>query len=234
MSERIERSITEIDYASELGNLALSELGNLALSDSEIIKNSKVAGTLGSRQVFVFSHDSDKIYFFADGEKIDALLYLRDNRLLGMKNFSKNSGLIFNLFQFILNIKKQKIKLLSTDQLTADGLNWIVAQAKRSNGFSITDQTGKRIDPHQLNSEWEQSRITGKSGPTSIVIGESKNSKQIFENETRLMPMDIFGATLKESYNNIVPNLVQVRKTPVDESNIGLARIKALTGFLLR
>ena len=202
-------SFNEINYASELGSLSLS--------DEEIIKNSRVAGTIGSRKIFVFEQGSDTIYFFVDNKKLDALLYLSGDRLLAMKNFSKNSGLIYNLFQFVVNIKNKKIKLSSVDKLTLDGLKWLINQSKRPNGFKITDQRGNDIDSDRLSDEWEQSRITGKSGSTSIVIGESKFSKHLINNESRLIPMDIFGSTIKESTDITVPQLLQNKKirTPV-------------------
>jgi hypothetical protein len=53
-----------------------------------------------------------------------------------------------------------------------------------------------------LYGEWENSRNSGESGPTEIVISESNNSVQIRENEQRIMPMDIFGATLKTTNNS--------------------------------
>jgi hypothetical protein len=187
-------SVNEIDFSSSLGDLSIS--------DAEIINDSSSDGTIGSREVFLYEHGQDKIYFFTDKSKISALLYLSNGRLAAIKNFSKNRGLIYNLFQHVINGKKQKITLASTDRLTHDGIKWIIGQIKRKNGFKISDKSGNKINADTLYGEWENSRNSGESGPTEIVISESSNSVQIRENEQRIMPMDIFGATLKTTNNS--------------------------------
>jgi hypothetical protein len=195
-----EDTLNEIDYASSLGELRLT--------DEQIIKDSTLDGTIGSKKVFLFDSGFSKIYFFTDSSKIEALLYLENGRLKAMKNFSENKGLIYNLFQYVINIKKQKIKLDSTDSLTLDGINWVTEQIKRPNGFKIVDDDGNTIDPDMLYDEWETARITGKNGPTAITIGESSQGKRVRENERRLMPMDLFGATLKEMNDPLLSRMI--------------------------
>lgn len=196
-----ESLLNEIDFASALGELQLPK--------EEIIKLSTPAGTIGSRNVFIYQNGKDKIYFFTEDSKIEALVYLYDGRLMAMKNYSSNKGLIYNLFQYIINIEKQKIKLLPIDKLTNDGIKWIVDQLNRTNGFTITDLNNNPISATELYDEWKKAHETGNSGPTGIIISESKNSHQIRENETRIMPMDTFGATLSK-LDTITENLINI------------------------
>lgn len=185
-----EVKLKENDYASELGPLQLS--------DQEIIENSRVVGTVGSRKISVFSSGGEKIYFFTNPEKskIHALVYLSGSRLAGIKNFSENSGLVFNLLQYLINIAGQKLRVDPVDGLTPDGINWVIKQIKRPNGFQVQDQNGDPVDPRKLYKEWHQARVSNKPGPTRLIIGESKNSQKIKQNEQQLMPLDIWGATL--------------------------------------
>lgn len=190
-----EDKLDEVDFSSGVGELSLSP--------EQIISQSSDDGTIGTRKVHLFKSGENNIYFFTDDKKIAALVYLFNNRVMAMKNFSTNSGLIYNLFQYIINIKRQKVKLSPEDKLTSDGIKWIIGQIRRPTGFKITDGRGNKIVPSELYSEWENARISGNSGTTEIVIGESKNSEMIRENETRLMPMDIFGSTLIASVKNV-------------------------------
>ena len=200
------KKLKEIDFSSSLGELSVSQ--------EDLINNASNDGSIGSRKVYIFKSGPTKIYFFTDENKIAALVYLYQDRIMGMKNFSKNKGLIYNLFQYIINIKKQKVKLTPKDKLTPDGIKWIIDQIRRADGFKITDARGNKIDPNTLYDEWENSRLSGSNGPTEIVISESSNSKEIRDNESRLMPMDIFGATLKnidENYpkRNTMTNILE-------------------------
>lgn len=200
------KKLKEIDFSSSLGELSISQ--------EDLINNASNDGSIGSRKVYIFKSGPTKIYFFTDENKIAALVYLYQDRIMGMKNFSKNKGLIYNLFQYIINIKKQKVKLTPKDKLTPDGIKWIIDQIRRADGFKITDARGNKIDPNTLYDEWENSRLSGSNGPTEIVISESSNSKEIRDNESRLMPMDIFGATLKnidENYpkRNTMTNILE-------------------------
>jgi hypothetical protein len=205
-----ESLVNEIDFASALGELQIP--------NKEIIKSSDQAGTIGSRNVFLYQNGKDSIYFFTDKSNIEALVYLYDSRLMAMKNYSNNKGLIYNLFQYIINIEKQKVKLLPIDKLTSDGITWIIGQLNRPDGFKITDLNNKPINADELYNEWKKAHETGKSGPTGIIIGESKNSRQIRENETRFMPMDIYGVTLTK-LDTITENLINIDNL-VKESNI--------------
>ncbi len=194
-----EGKLDEIDFSSELGSLTISP--------KQMIADSPVDGTIGTRKVYLYTSGENKIYFFTDSKKIDALVYVFQNRIMGMKNFSANKGLVYNLFQYIINIKKQKVRLTSKDKLTPYGIKWIIDQIRRPNGFKITDARGNKIDPAVLYNEWENARLSDTSGPTEIVISESTNAKKIRENEARLMPMDIFGATLKKIDEQLLPRL---------------------------
>lgn len=177
---------------------AVSYLGNISLSDSDIIANSVQDGTIGSRPVFLYSSGPNKMYFFFTGSTIDALVYLHNGYLTGMKNITKNKGMIYNLFQYIVNMKGIPIQLGPSDGLTKNGVEWLLGQITR-NGFNIVDQDGNPVDPDMLYDEWETARTSGLHGPTSISISETAyRSSQLKTNESLLMPMDIFGATLND------------------------------------
>jgi hypothetical protein len=204
-----ESNINEIGYASALGELQLSK--------EEIIKSSTQVGTIGSRKVFLYQVGKDQIYFFTGNSNIEALVYLYGNRLTAIKNYTSNKGLIFNLFQYIINIEKQKIEIHPIDKLTKDGITWIIKQIDRI-GFTITDVNGDQLTSKELYNEWKTAQETGKTGSTGIIISESKNSDHIRENESRLMPMDIFGATLKK-IDRITEDLFNIDNL-IKESNI--------------
>ena len=198
-------SISEDQFVNEISYS--SGLGDLAMSSKELISQSSIDGTIGSKKVFLFASVPNKIYFFSDGSNIEALIYLVNDRLMAMKNFSGNKGLIYNLFQYIVNIKQEKITLSAKDKLTSEGIDWIIGQIKRPEGFKISSQDGNPIDAGSLYDEWERSRVTGTARPTDIVISESKNAFQIQENEKRLIPMDIFGVTSKQIHETTIKRL---------------------------
>ena len=172
--------------------------GSLSLSDEQIISNSTKDGTIGSRPVFLYVSGPNRIYFFTRGSKIDAFVYLHNGYLKGMKNLAVNKGLVYNLFQHIINMKGKEIHLGPSDQLTQDGIEWLLGQTKRQTGFKLHDQRGNPIDPDVLFDEWETARETFTPGSTAVTISESKNSIWVRENENLLMPMDTYGATLVE------------------------------------
>jgi hypothetical protein len=198
------QNIEEIGFTNALGATSISE--------EQIINNSTKDGTMGSRPVFVYTTGPNSIYFFANESTIDALVYLYDGYLKGMKNITPNNkGLVYNLFQYLINIKGQQLKLSPTDTLTPDGIQWILTQINRKeSGFKIMDHDGNKIDPNALFIEWESARATGKPGPTAITLGEAKNSNWLRENEQSLMPMDTYGATLTE----VVPHKHSVVEVP--------------------
>jgi hypothetical protein len=140
------------------------------------------------------------LYFFSTETEIEALVLLNNDRLVAMKNFTKNKGLIYGLFNYIVNIKQQKLIIEPNDQLTPYGIDWILKQITRSDGFKIVDLAGNPINPASLKKEWDKSRTDPdrNPGPTGIVIGESAFGIRLRENETALMSYDIFGVNKKD------------------------------------
>ena len=151
------KSLNEINYASALADPTISK--------KEIIDNSTEDGTIGSRKVFLYSRGDNKIYYFERNSDLDALVYIFKDRLLGMKNYSDNRGLIFNLLQFVINIKNKTVRLTASDKLTSEGLQWIIRQIKSKSGFNITDARGNAIDPMYCimnGSKHEQLKCTDR------------------------------------------------------------------------
>ena len=117
---------------------------------------------------------------------------------------------VFN--NYLINICKMKLKIYSTDSLTADGIKWIARQLKRPNGFSIVDQNGEKINIKKLYDEWDNARLNHIPGPTSLIIGESHNSMRVCANEKTLIPFDLFGASLQISnFADAIDNLLEDR-----------------------
>ena len=185
-------SLKEIGYADELSNLSMT--------DKDVIVQSTVDGKIARRDVMKTKVGNSTLYFFSTGNKIEALVLLNNDRLVAMKNFTKNKGLIYGLFNYIVNIKQQKLIIEPNDQLTPYGIDWILKQVARLDGFKITDLAGDHINPESLKKEWNKSRTDTdrKPGSTGIVIGESSFGKKIRENETALMTYDIFGVNKKD------------------------------------
>lgn len=182
-----ETKVSEIGFATNLGKLNIS--------DTDAIKKSKVDGQIGQRDVMLLQKGESNLYFFADENKIDALILLDGNRLAAIKNFTNLKGLVHALFNYIVNIKKMKLIIQPHDSLTPFGIDWLVDQIKRPNGFKITDDKGNAIDTVKLKQEWEKSKKNygSQTGETGIVVSESPLGIKLRENELSIMPYDIFG-----------------------------------------
>lgn len=180
-------NLREIGYAHELGDLSLT--------DQQIIQKSKVDGQIGQRDVMKMIKGNNVIYYFSDGDRIDALLLLDGDRLAAIKNFTSNKGLIHALFNYVINIKRKKLKINPDDSLTPYGIEWALKQIDRKDGFKITDLDGNPIDADQLKAEWNKSRLDPEKSPgtTGLIIGESGIAQKLRDNEKSLMPYDIFG-----------------------------------------
>ena len=192
---------TVTEDSEQLGEIGFAnDIGPFGMSDEQIISNSTKDSTIGGRPVFLFSSGPNDIYFFASNSMLDAFVYLQDGYLKGMKTISSNNkGLIYNLFQYIINIKGRPIRLGKDDILTQDGITWILKQLQnKETGFKINDQHGNPVNPDSLYDEWETARTTGISGPTEIRISESNDKTWFRNNESLLMPMDRYGASLTE------------------------------------
>ena len=179
------QSLKEIGYADDLMDLPID-------TQRIVVSNSKVIGTSSTRDVYRYLSGPDTLYFFTDGDIFDALVFIKNNRLYAIKNYTNNKGLIYALFHFIIDIIGDAIILDSTDSLTKDGLAWIVGQIKRGS-FNITDHNGVAIDPIELEKEWEQAKIDNQPGKIGVIIRESSQATRLRENETNLMRYDIFG-----------------------------------------
>jgi hypothetical protein len=184
VSPSTEQYLNEIDYAHSLVDLSPKDM-------LRIISSAKTISTFQGRDIWQMKDGENNLYMFIDEDKIDAVVWLKNNRLYAMKNYTNNKGLIFALFHYIIDIEGQKIILEPHDSLTQDGLNWIVGQIKRR-GFNITDQTGNPVDSNALKKEWV-SAMMGESGPTGLIIGESSRANKIRENESQSMKYDMFG-----------------------------------------
>jgi hypothetical protein len=210
-----ESSLSEIGYADELSNLPIS--------DRDIIEQSTVDGQIGQRDVLKMSVGDTTLYYFAAGDKIEALLLLDGNRLSAMKNFTNNKGLIYALFNYLVNMKQRKVVINPTDQLTKYGIEWLLKQIERQDGFKITDLAGNAVNPRLLKKEWDTARMDPLKtpGPTGLMIGESAFGKRLRENESALMVYDIFGVKksgLVESSTNDIFKVDYEESTLIEDT----------------
>jgi hypothetical protein len=182
-----EALVNEIGFANELGKLSMS--------DQDILNNSIVDGQIGQRDVMRFEIGNNALYFFSGKNKIEALLLLDGSRLAAIKNFTQNKGLIHGLFNYVVNMKRKKLRIDPNDQLSPYGIDWLLKQIERSDGIKITDLNGKSINADELRNEWNKSKSDSDHAPgsTGIIIGESAMGKRLRDNERSLMPYDIFG-----------------------------------------
>ena len=204
-----ESILDEIEFAHELGSLNKT--------DSDIIASAKPDGKIGQRTVMLYINGATKLYFFANN-KIEAVLLLTGNTLNAIKNFTQNKGLIYALINYVINIKQQKLIINPSDPLTPFGIDWVISQINRSDGFKITDLTGEKIDVNKLKQEWNMSKNDDNKLPglTGIIIGESSRGAYLRENESNLMPYDIFGVNLP--MNETIAKNKDSKQIPINES----------------
>lgn len=92
-----------------------------------------------------------------------------------IENVSGEYGLATTLAAGLRNMGA-KFVIDSDEPLTLDGLNWTISLIKKKYAaFLVTDQHGNPIEPDDLTREREDALLTGKAGPTSILIEFSEN-----------------------------------------------------------
>ncbi|CAB4130289.1 hypothetical protein UFOVP116_364 [uncultured Caudovirales phage] len=180
--------ISEIGYADKLSDLSVS--------DAEIIQMSVKDGTIGQRPVMKCVVENTTLFYFAEGNKIAALILLEDDKLRAIKNFTSQPELIRALLNYIVNMCGQTIKITPNEPLTAEGMAWLIRTIKNQHGIRVTDLNGDAIDAALLHAEWESARSTrGETfGSTGLIISESTAEwkQRLNENEKRLMPYIFF------------------------------------------
>lgn len=189
-----EGSMNEIGYSDKLGNLNVP--------DSKIIASAIQDGTISQKPVMKYEQGNATLFFFTDDDKISALVLVTDgNKLRAIKNFSEQSGQIYALINYIVNISNLRLVVTPDEPLTKEGFQWLAKLIKNPSGLKVSTLDGTPVDVKALHNEWLKSKsIQGtESGETGITISESsqKWKNKLQENETSLMPHHYFNLTGK-------------------------------------
>jgi hypothetical protein len=111
-----------------------------------------------------------------------------NNELIRMENISHKKGLITIIILSILHNEKQ-LKIRPSEDLTPEGLRWLLHSIQLNKYFSITDYNNRPISKEELNNDWFN--YGGKIG----IILSSKNAlneaidKNLSKSIGLLMPM---------------------------------------------
>jgi len=177
--------IFEIDYAHS----AL----DLTMPDDQILLHSKKIGTIDGEDVHKFISGEATLYFFSKGDKITVYILMSGDFLHGMRNRANIVGGITALIAFITGVLGKKVIFSSNEQLTSEGLQWLLRFLQRnSKRFTVVDQNGDYPDIDKIRAEWiYASSDAGHAGPTSITIMES-NETYLKEHQNTLMPMILY------------------------------------------
>lgn len=182
------RTLSEIGFADDLGNLSMPEADILSFATKD--------GTISQKPVMLFKKDNSELFFFADEGTITALVLTAGDNLKAIKNISGESGQVFALLNYIVNIKDKALKITADEPLTKDGFNWVAKLLKEPSGLKVTDLDKNPIDIVALKDEWKKSKSSRgiDSGGTGILISESslKWKRKLKENESRLIPYVYF------------------------------------------
>jgi len=182
-----EIDISESDTIREIGYA--SQLDTSKLSTDRLFKIGKKVGSIDGKEVWKAESGSDIVYFLVTDNTVHALLGFRNGYLRNVLNITKKSISVRELLGYIVHVENQKVSISSTEDLTEDGLKWLIYLLKRPTGLVITDQQGNPITPEALYKEWEQSRDTEVTGSIGITISERKEfGNRIRENERRRHP----------------------------------------------
>jgi hypothetical protein len=180
-----EDSLNEIGYSDQLGDLSVPH--------EKIINGATQDGQISQKPVMKYKQGNTTLFFFADDKDITALVLIADgNKLRAIKNFTNQSGQVFALINYIVNMANLRLIITPDEPLTKEGFNWIAKLVKNPSGLKVTDFDGNSIDIDRLRNEWARSKsVQGSdSGDTGIIISEisQKWKTKLQENESRLMP----------------------------------------------
>lgn len=187
----------------ELAEIGYSDkLGDLNVPTTKIISSAEQIGTISQKPVMKYDQGNATLFFFTEDDRISALVLVADgNKLRAIKNFSGQSGQIYALINYIVNIDNRRLIITPDEPLTKEGLQWIVKLIKKPSGLKVTSLDGGNVNIETLKTEWLKSKsMRGvESGETGIVISESSQEwkNKLQENETRLMPHQYFNVTDK-------------------------------------
>ncbi len=193
-----EGKVKEIGYADKLDD---SEY-----STDNLLKVGKVIGQIENHDVMSASSGTEKVYFLVVDGEVTAFLGFKNDNLTNIKNFTNTPGVVRALIGYLVHKEGKQIKISADEQLTPDGIKWLIHLTKSPRGLNIQDQTGNPADAVELKKEWNNAKKTGTPGPTSITISENaKFGNKLRENEERrqksslLMPFNLYEIPTKKT-----------------------------------
>jgi hypothetical protein len=149
--------------------------GELQLPEIHIINNSSIAGDVEGRDVLLFTHQNQKLYFMMENNKISAFVLLVDQDIRGIKNVSSTAGQVTAIIAFLIRTLRMKLRIRKDEELSPDGFRWLKALIlSGGRGFTITDNTGQLPDIAALEVERANSYLDRNAGNIEIFI-ESVN-----------------------------------------------------------
>ena len=108
-----------------------------------------------------------------------------------MENKSPQKGVITALMAFLTGKLNKKLYISRDEELTKDGLTWILKLANQQwGGLKLTDSKGNKIDPVSLQKEWSKAYSDSSAGPTEIFIenNDKSISNRLTEQSGFMMP----------------------------------------------
>ena len=140
---------------------------------------SKIVGTIDARDVWGSRcWKGVDVYAFRTGSTLDAFIAVKTRKVGGALPLvrvwcdpnQRRRGLISALLGFVTKKMHNRVIVVKKELLTPDGIEWLVKLVKSPGGFKIHDGNGSDVDPASLSTEWQNSKSSGKAGPSQVII----------------------------------------------------------------
>ncbi len=159
-------------------------IGELSITNNYLIQHSNKLTDFDTKDIWLYDDQFQKIYFFKSGSEVDAFICVVGDQLRGIKNITEKPGFVTALVIFVVHELKLPLKLSNSEELTSNGLNWLLLLlAANGRGMKITGQTGRFPDSELIEHEWNNALTSNDDwyGPTAIFF-ESNNTFKFLKN----------------------------------------------------
>jgi len=150
------------------------------------------------RKVYKTLQEGNLIYFTIDEQDyLTALVATTpNNELIRFENIVGKPGLVTTIILSILE-KERQLKIKPSEELTPDGLQWLLKSVRLNKYFTVTDYYDNPIDPIALEADWNNNGgEIGLSLAANDNLTEAINRNQVEyrklvkdEKNTLIMPM---------------------------------------------